>query len=103
LRSSHSFADKTKHPTKNNAEKKARLIGYDRPIVELRPTFVIIGLFNTFTLILINNSAAKSNCTQTAFDYPPLKRRMLQAESTGGDITSVGGVLLLRQIHRRLD
>jgi hypothetical protein len=43
-----------------------------------------------------------TNCTQTSFEFPPLKRRKVQAEFTGGDITSDGGVLLLRQIDSRL-
>ena len=43
-----------------------------------------------------------TNCTQAAFDFPPLKRRQIQAEFSGGDITSDGGVLLLRQIDQRL-
>ena len=42
------------------------------------------------------------NCTQEAFDFPALKRRKVQTEFTGGDITSDGGVLLLREIDRRL-
>jgi hypothetical protein len=42
------------------------------------------------------------NCTQTAFDFPPLKRRQIEANFEGGDITSDGGVLLLRQIDQRL-
>ncbi len=43
-----------------------------------------------------------TGCTQTVFDYPALKRRQIQAEFSGGDITSDGGVLLLRQTDRRL-
>jgi hypothetical protein len=43
-----------------------------------------------------------TDCTQTAFDFPALKRRKVQAEFSGGDITSDGGVLLLREIDRRL-
>jgi hypothetical protein len=43
-----------------------------------------------------------TSCTQTSFEFPPLKRRKVQAEFTGGDITSDGGVLLLRQIGSRL-
>jgi hypothetical protein len=43
-----------------------------------------------------------TGCTQTSFEFPPLKRRKVQAEFTGGDITSDGGVLLLRQIDSRL-
>lgn len=43
-----------------------------------------------------------TNCTQTRFDFPALKRRKVQAEFSGGDITSDGGVLLLRQVDKRL-
>jgi hypothetical protein len=43
-----------------------------------------------------------TNCTQSSFEFPALKRRKVQAEFSGGDITSDGGVLLLRQIDRRL-
>lgn len=43
-----------------------------------------------------------TNRTQTVFDFPALKRRMAQAEFSGGDIASDAGVLLLRQIDRRL-
>jgi len=42
------------------------------------------------------------NCTQATFDFPSLKRRKVQTEFSGGDITSDGGVLLLREIDRRL-
>ena len=38
-----------------------------------------------------------SNCTQAAFDFPPVKRRRVQAQFSGGEVTSDGGVLLLRQ------
>jgi hypothetical protein len=34
--------------------------------------------------------------------FPRCQRRQVQAEFTGGDITSDGGVLLLRQVDRRL-
>ena len=43
-----------------------------------------------------------TNCTQTAFSFPPLKRRKIEAEFSGGDITSDGGVLLLRQMDKQL-
>jgi len=43
-----------------------------------------------------------TNCTQAVFEFPALKRRKVQAEFTGGDITSDGGVLLLREIDRQL-
>ena len=38
-----------------------------------------------------------TECTQEAFEFPALKRRKVQAEFSGGDITSDGGVLLLRE------
>ncbi len=43
-----------------------------------------------------------TNCTRAVLEFPALKRRKVQAEFTGGDITSDGGALLLRQIDRRL-
>ena len=42
------------------------------------------------------------NCTLARFDFPPLKRRRIEAGFNGGDITSDGGVLLLRQVDQRL-
>jgi len=42
------------------------------------------------------------NCTQAAFEFPALKRRRIEANFQGGDITSDGGVLLLRQVDRRI-
>ena len=43
-----------------------------------------------------------TNCTQESFEFPALKRRKVEAEFSGGDITSDGGVLLLREVDRRL-
>jgi len=43
-----------------------------------------------------------TNCTQIAFEFPALKRRQVQANFAGGAITSDGGVLLLRQVDKRL-
>lgn len=43
-----------------------------------------------------------TNCTQQSFSFPALKRRKVEAEFSGGDITSDGGVLLLRQIDKKL-
>ena len=39
---------------------------------------------------------------QVSFDFPPVKRRRIEARFSGGDITSDGGLLLLRQADRRL-
>ncbi len=43
-----------------------------------------------------------TNCTQESFQFPVCKRRHVEANFKGGDITSDGGVLLLQQIDRRL-
>ena len=43
-----------------------------------------------------------TNCTQESFQFPVLKRRIVEATFQGGDITSDGGVLLLQQVDRRL-
>ena len=43
-----------------------------------------------------------TECTQIGFDFPPVKRRRIEAKFSGGDITSDGGLLLLRQADRRL-
>ena len=42
-----------------------------------------------------------TNCTQGAFGFPPVKRRRVEAEFSGGQVTSDGGVVLLRQADRR--
>lgn len=43
-----------------------------------------------------------SNCTQESFEFPVCRRRSIQASFSGGEITSDGGVLLLRQADRRV-
>ena len=43
-----------------------------------------------------------TNCNQQSFAFPVCKRRSVEANFQGGDITSDGGVLLLRQVDRRL-
>jgi len=43
-----------------------------------------------------------THCTQDSFDFPPVKRRRVQANFEGGAITSDAGVLLLRQVDQRL-
>ena len=43
-----------------------------------------------------------TNCTQESFQFPALKRRIVEANFKGGDITSDGGVSLLQQVDRRL-
>lgn len=43
-----------------------------------------------------------TKCTQKSFQFPPCKRRVIEANFEGGDITSDGGLLLLRQADKRL-
>ena len=43
-----------------------------------------------------------TECTQESFEFPVCQRRTVEANFQGGDITSDGGVLLLRQADRRL-
>ena len=43
-----------------------------------------------------------TNCIQESFVFPGCKGRRIEASFEGGDITSDGGVLLLRQVDRRL-
>ncbi|MBR9871447.1 MAG: IS1380 family transposase [Gammaproteobacteria bacterium] len=44
-----------------------------------------------------------TECYQTSIDFPPVKRRKVEADFSGGDISSNGGAMLLRQVDRRLD
>ena len=39
---------------------------------------------------------------QRTFQFPPVNRRIVETNFEGGDITSDGGVLLLRQADRLL-
>jgi len=41
-------------------------------------------------------------CAQYSFEFQPVKRGKIKAEFSGGDITSNGGVLLLREMDRHL-
>ncbi len=43
-----------------------------------------------------------TKCTQESFDFPDVKRRSVEVNFQGGDITSDGGVLLLRQVDKQL-
>ena len=49
-----------------------------------------------------NNTLPKTNCIQESFTFPGCKGRQIEASCQGGDITSDGGVLLLRQADRVL-
>ena len=43
-----------------------------------------------------------TDCTQVPIEFPGFKRRRVEADFTGGEITSDGGVLFLREVDRRL-
>ena len=43
-----------------------------------------------------------TNCTPVQLEFPALKRRKVQAQFSGGQISSDGGVMLLNQIDRQL-
>jgi hypothetical protein len=43
-----------------------------------------------------------TDCTTTEIEFSPLKRRKVIAEFSGGEITSDGGALLLREADRQL-
>lgn len=43
-----------------------------------------------------------TNCTQTSIEFPALNRRRIEAQFCGGEITSDGGALLLREMDRQL-
>jgi hypothetical protein len=43
-----------------------------------------------------------TDCTQELFQFPSFDRRKIEANFTGGDVSSDGGVLLLGQADRRL-
>lgn len=43
-----------------------------------------------------------TKCTTRPMDFTSCKRRLVQADFTGGDITSDGGAVLLREMDRRL-
>jgi len=42
------------------------------------------------------------NCTQKEFSFPSFDRRKIEASFTGGDVSSDGGIMLLRQTDLRL-
>jgi len=43
-----------------------------------------------------------TDCTAQKFRFAPLRRRVIEAAFEGGDISSDGGLLLLRELNRRL-
>jgi hypothetical protein len=50
----------------------------------------------------LNKDLPVTNCTATKIEFPVFKRRKIEAQFSGGAITSDGGVLLLRSIDQRL-
>lgn len=44
-----------------------------------------------------------TDCTQETFHFPSIQRRKIEAKFGGGDVTSDGGVLLLREMDRQLN
>ena len=61
-------------------------------------------MFDKIQLLRLNpnRTLPMTNCTQETFTFPGHKSRRIEASFTGGDITSDGGVLLLRQADRLL-
>ncbi|HEY5752618.1 MAG TPA: transposase [Chthoniobacterales bacterium] len=45
---------------------------------------------------------AEADCNPELFDFSSLNRRKVEASFEGGDLSSDGGVMLLRQVDRRL-
>ena len=43
----------------------------------------------------------QTQCTQTSFGFHPLGRRQVVGQFDGGDISSDGGGLLLREVEQR--
>ena len=41
-----------------------------------------------------------TDCTSLSFEFPAYRKRRVEADASGGDITSNGGALLLRQADR---
>lgn len=42
------------------------------------------------------------NCTEPELNFPSFDRRKINADFSGGNVTSDGGILLLRQADRQL-
>jgi hypothetical protein len=50
----------------------------------------------------LNKELPVTNCTAAQIEFPAFKRRKIEAQFSGGAITSDGGVLLLRSIDQQL-
>jgi len=44
-----------------------------------------------------------TNCTMKIFEFPPLKKRKIEAEFSGGSITSDAGGIFLREADSQLN
>jgi len=49
-----------------------------------------------------NTAATDTICNPELFHFPAVKKRLVSARFTGGDVTSDGGITLLRQTDRRI-
>ena len=49
-----------------------------------------------------DHDCAGTVCNPELFEFPAVKKRAVSASFTGGDVTSDGGITLLRQTDRRL-
>ena len=47
-------------------------------------------------------NSAVTECYQTLLEFPPVKRRKVEANFSGGDITSNGGIPLLAQVDKQM-
>ena len=43
-----------------------------------------------------------TDCNTELFDFPSFDRRKIEADFSGGDVSSDGGLMLLREADRRL-
>ncbi|SFN07394.1 Transposase DDE domain group 1 [Nitrosomonas communis] len=43
-----------------------------------------------------------TKCTRESFKFPDVKKRTVEVNFEGGDITSDGGVMLLRQVDKHI-
>ena len=43
-----------------------------------------------------------ADCTLAGLEFSPLKRRVLEVDFSGGEVSSDGGLLLVREVDRRL-
>jgi hypothetical protein len=61
--------------------------------------FVKIQLFRLY----FNKGLLVTNCTAAQIEFPAFKRRKIEAQFSGGAITSDGGVLFFRAIAQQLE